>query len=145
MDAFNSFLPLVAEQFQPDVVAVSAGFDAHVYDLLLDLRVTKSSFYKIGQLLRERFDRMFATLEGGYNVEELPRCIHKASFGVWTFTPVLEVLGGGERGQRGQKGQRGDKGGHSAIIPLAPSATFAPFTPSTTFAPFIPSATFGPL
>ncbi len=68
LNAFYSFLP-VAEQFQPDVVAVSAGFDAHQYDLLLDLKVTINPFYEIGKVLRERFDRIFATLEGGYNVE----------------------------------------------------------------------------
>ena len=81
MDAVHSFLP-IAEAFQPDVVAVSAGFDAHVYDLLLDLRVTKGSFYKIGVLLRQRFDRIFATLEGGYNVEELPGCIYNFLAGI---------------------------------------------------------------
>ena len=72
MDAVNSFLP-IAKQFQPDVVAVSAGFDAHLNDLLLDLDVTANSFYKIGQLLRENFDNVFATLEGGYSVRDLHR------------------------------------------------------------------------
>lgn len=81
MDAVDSFLP-VALQFQPDVVAFSAGFDAHVFDLLLDLRVTAGSFYKIGRQFSERFDRMFATLEGGYNVEELPKCAHNFVAGI---------------------------------------------------------------
>ncbi len=81
MDAVDSFLP-VAAQFQPDVVAISAGFDAHVFDLLLDLRVTAGSFYKIGKRLRDRFDRLFATLEGGYNVEELPKCVDNFLAGI---------------------------------------------------------------
>ena len=74
MEAFNDILP-VAKQFNPDVVAVSAGFDAHRYDLLLGLNVTNNSFYKIGKALSENFSNVFATLEGGYNVEELPKCI----------------------------------------------------------------------
>jgi acetoin utilization deacetylase AcuC-like enzyme len=72
MEAFNDTLP-IAKQFHPDVVAVSAGFDAHQYDLLLDLRVSNNSFYKIGKALRDNFSHVFATLEGGYNVEELPK------------------------------------------------------------------------
>lgn len=82
MDAFRTFLPLVEKQFQPDVVAISAGFDAHVYDLLLELRVTAGSFHEIGKTLSTQFDHLFATLEGGYNVEELPRCVYNFLAGV---------------------------------------------------------------
>lgn len=81
MSAVNNFLP-VAEAFQPDVVAVSAGFDAHQYDLLLQLKVTAGSYYKIGQLLNERFPRLFATLEGGYNLEELRKCVYNFTAGI---------------------------------------------------------------
>ncbi|MCB0653059.1 MAG: histone deacetylase [Saprospiraceae bacterium] len=72
MDAVRDFLP-VAKQFEPDVVAISAGFDAHRFDPLLDLHVSVGSFYKIGKLLRENFDNVFATLEGGYSVMDLYR------------------------------------------------------------------------
>ena len=81
LNAFMSFLP-VAEQFEPDVVAVSAGFDAHQYDLLLELRTTTNTYYRIGKLLRERFPHIFATLEGGYNVEELPKCVESFLSGI---------------------------------------------------------------
>lgn len=74
MDAIGHFLPMLKE-FQPDVVAVSAGFDAHQYDLLLDLRWSTNAFYKIGQLLKENFSDVFAVLEGGYNVVEMPKCL----------------------------------------------------------------------
>jgi acetoin utilization deacetylase AcuC-like enzyme len=72
MEAFQDILP-VARQFNPDIVAVSAGFDAHQYDLLLDLRLSNNSFYKIGKALSENFNKVFATLEGGYNIQELPK------------------------------------------------------------------------
>lgn len=74
MDAVATCMQ-VMEQYNPDVVAVSAGFDAYQYDLLLELRVTENSFFKTGQMLRERSNRIFATLEGGYNVEALPACV----------------------------------------------------------------------
>lgn len=81
MDAFNTLLP-IAEQFQPDVVAISAGFDAHQYDLLLDLRLTVDLYYELGKILKSKFPNMFATLEGGYNVEELPKCLYNFLDGV---------------------------------------------------------------
>ncbi len=81
MDAVDTCMQ-VMEQYQPDVVAVSAGFDAHLYDLLLQLRVTESSFYKTGQMLRERSSNIFATLEGGYNVQVLPKCVNNFLAGI---------------------------------------------------------------
>ncbi len=81
MDAFHSFLP-VAKQFNPDVVAISAGFDAHLFDLLLELRISYDSYYQIGKKLRESFPFLFASLEGGYNVEVLPHCVYNFLAGV---------------------------------------------------------------
>lgn len=73
LNAIEEFLP-VMEQFKPDVVAVSAGFDAHQFDLMLDLKVTASAYYQVGRWLGQRFPNVFAVLEGGYNIEALPRC-----------------------------------------------------------------------
>jgi acetoin utilization deacetylase AcuC-like enzyme len=81
MDAVETCLQVMA-QYQPDVVAVSAGFDAHLYDLLLSLRVTEASFFKIGQMLAERSSNIFATLEGGYNVQALPKCVYNFLAGI---------------------------------------------------------------
>jgi acetoin utilization deacetylase AcuC-like enzyme len=74
MNAINTFMP-IAEQFKPDVVAVSAGFDALQHDQLLNLRLSMETYYKIGKLLSNKFKNIFATLEGGYNVEFLPKCV----------------------------------------------------------------------
>jgi len=81
LDAFEHFLP-AARQFSPDVVAVSAGFDAHLYDLLLDLRVSTHTYFHIGRRLREFFPRIFATLEGGYNIQELFRGVESFMAGI---------------------------------------------------------------
>lgn len=80
-EVLDYFLPVV-KQFQPDVVALSAGFDAHQRDLLLDLKLSTSFFYTLGQRLRANFDHLFGTLEGGYNIDEMPRCLFNFLAGV---------------------------------------------------------------
>jgi acetoin utilization deacetylase AcuC-like enzyme len=81
VDAIKSFLP-VALQFEPDVVACSAGFDGYQHDLLLDLRFSFNSYYKLGKMLGSNFDNVFATLEGGYNVEVMPKCLENFMAGI---------------------------------------------------------------
>lgn len=65
----------IAKQFSPDIVAVSAGFDGHWSDPLLNLNFSATSYYKIGKLLSENFSKIFASLEGGYNLKFLPKCV----------------------------------------------------------------------
>jgi acetoin utilization deacetylase AcuC-like enzyme len=73
----------VVQQFAPDVVAVSAGFDAHQDDPLLQLNATGNFYHKIGRRLGEQFaDRLFAVLEGGYNLEALPKSAENFLAGV---------------------------------------------------------------
>lgn len=82
MHALDYMLP-AAVQFAPDVVAISAGFDAHQFDPLLQLRATGNFFYKAAKLLRETFPgKLFAVLEGGYNTEELPKCVYNFIAGI---------------------------------------------------------------
>ena len=70
MEVFNRFLPF-AKNFKPDIVGVSAGFDAHKDDFVLNLKLTDNSFYEIGKILSENFGNVFAVLEGGYNLDVL--------------------------------------------------------------------------
>ena len=65
LDAVSVWLP-AAGKFKPDTVAVSAGFDAHHSDPLLNLNLTLSTYYDIGKILSENFKKIFAVLEGGY-------------------------------------------------------------------------------
>ncbi len=89
--AVEYMLP-IAMQFQPDVVAVSAGFDAHRFDPLLQLRATRHFYYWIGRLLRQTFpqQRLFAVLEGGYNTDELPHNVYSFIAGVNGETSVAQ-------------------------------------------------------
>jgi acetoin utilization deacetylase AcuC-like enzyme len=81
LDAINSFIP-IALQFKPDVVACSAGFDGHLHDLLLELRLSTNVYYKLGEILKNNFKNIFATLEGGYNVETFPKCLKNFLAGI---------------------------------------------------------------
>ncbi len=81
INAFNTFLP-VAKEFSPDVVAVSAGFDGHKSDMLLDLNYSLDSFFEIGKLLSNNFSNIFAVLEGGYNPDILSKGIENFLNGI---------------------------------------------------------------
>ncbi len=73
LESLLTLLPVV-HQFKPDVVAVSAGFDAHHSDPLLNLNLSANVFYETGKILRNEFSQVFAVLEGGYNLQFLPKC-----------------------------------------------------------------------
>ena len=75
LEILNELIPIVKKQFDPDVVAASAGFDAHHSDPLLQLNLTTNTFYETGRLLTKNFKNIFACLEGGYNLDFLHKNI----------------------------------------------------------------------
>lgn len=64
----------LARRFNPDVIAVSAGFDAYYKDKLLGLQLTQKAYYECAFRLRRAFSNIFAVLEGGYH-NDLKECI----------------------------------------------------------------------
>ncbi len=67
------------EAFAPQLVLVSAGFDAHLADPLAGLRLTEEDFHWVTARLCEQADasadgRLVASLEGGYDLDALGRC-----------------------------------------------------------------------
>jgi acetoin utilization deacetylase AcuC-like enzyme len=81
LSAVSRLLP-IAKQFSPDIVAVSAGFDGHHKDPLLQLNISVNCFYQLGKMLKEQFTNVFATLEGGYNTDYLPKCFYNFLSGI---------------------------------------------------------------
>ena len=69
--------PAVA-RFEPDLVLVSAGFDAHLADPLAEMRVTTDGFRELARRSRALAPRCGAVLEGGYNVATLPMLVEAA-------------------------------------------------------------------
>jgi acetoin utilization deacetylase AcuC-like enzyme len=60
--------------FHPDLVAVSAGFDAYVHDPLAESPLLPEDFHWIGASLRQLGVPFFSLLEGGYS-EDLPELV----------------------------------------------------------------------
>lgn len=74
----SSWLPEL-EAFRPQMIFISAGFDAHVEDPLASLLLTDSDFIWITQVLMDIADRhaegrIVSMLEGGYALPALGRC-----------------------------------------------------------------------
>jgi len=60
--------------FRPDLIAVSAGFDAYLRDPLADATLLPEDFYWLGESLRALNVPLFSVLEGGYS-RDLPDLI----------------------------------------------------------------------
>jgi acetoin utilization deacetylase AcuC-like enzyme len=60
--------------FRPDLIAVSAGFDAYLRDPLADGSLLAEDYFWLGQSLRELGVPLFSVLEGGYS-KDLPELI----------------------------------------------------------------------
>ncbi len=73
LSAFEPALERVLAS-KPDLLAVSAGFDAYKEDPLGGLKLDKGTFRRIGALLAQTRLPRFSVLEGGYS-EDLPRLI----------------------------------------------------------------------
>jgi len=74
------FLP-IAQQFRPDLVLVSAGFDPHQQDPLGEMHVTERGFAAMTTALRGIADshargRLVLLLEGGYHLRGLADSVH---------------------------------------------------------------------
>ena len=80
LKAFDSALGEVKE-FQPELIAVSAGFDAFYRDPITHMGLKVEDFHEIGLRLGALKLPMFAVLEGGYS-SQLPKCI-KAFLDGW--------------------------------------------------------------
>jgi acetoin utilization deacetylase AcuC-like enzyme len=67
--------------FGPDLLLVSAGFDAHAEDPLGGMLVTDAGFRALAARARELAPRVTAVLEGGYNLKTLPGLVEQALVG----------------------------------------------------------------
>jgi acetoin utilization deacetylase AcuC-like enzyme len=77
--AFREVLMPIADQYAPELVLVSAGFDAHADDPLAGMRMSDDGFAVLCDVARSIADRhaggkLALLLEGGYDVDALERC-----------------------------------------------------------------------
>jgi acetoin utilization deacetylase AcuC-like enzyme len=90
----------ILRQFRPDLILVSAGFDAHQDDPLGGMRLSTGEFARLTAGVRAVADeccggRLVAVTEGGYDLRALADCVRA----------VIDVLAG-----RDAAGARGDIG-----------------------------------
>ncbi|WP_375456876.1 histone deacetylase family protein [uncultured Methylobacterium sp.] len=79
-EAFEAGILARVEAFEPDVIILSAGFDAHHLDPLANLRLTEADFGWATRRLMEVADRhaggrLVSVLEGGYSLDGLGRSV----------------------------------------------------------------------
>jgi acetoin utilization deacetylase AcuC-like enzyme len=80
LSRFRSSLEDFAKRLRPQLVLVSAGFDSHRLDPIGSLGLEVEDF---GELTRDVLEvaathaegRIVSTLEGGYNLDQLPLCV----------------------------------------------------------------------
>jgi acetoin utilization deacetylase AcuC-like enzyme len=77
--AIEDFWAPAVERFRPQMVFVSAGFDAHIEDPVADLMLNDRDFewltdWVLAVAERHAGGRLVSSLEGGYSERAMPRC-----------------------------------------------------------------------
>ena len=81
-DIFAKEIAPALRKFGPEIILISAGFDAHNADPLSSIRLTTEAFYTFTGFLKEiarehAGGRMIAFLEGGYNLSALAESVSR--------------------------------------------------------------------
>ena len=76
--AFVEIVEPAVSAFEPDVVLVAAGFDAHRDDPLAEMEVSGDGFRELARRCAALGPRTAAVLEGGYNLATLPELVEAA-------------------------------------------------------------------
>ncbi len=93
--AFERIVLPLLDQYRPELILVSAGFDSYHADPIADLSVTLQGFWSISRMLLEAAGKVTgrgiaAVLEGGYNVSALPRAVYNFLSGHRAEPPFRE-------------------------------------------------------
>jgi acetoin utilization deacetylase AcuC-like enzyme len=76
--AFDELVEPVVRAFEPELVIVAAGFDAHRDDPLAEMTMTADGYRQLARRCAALGPRVAAVLEGGYNLEKLPDLVEAA-------------------------------------------------------------------
>jgi acetoin utilization deacetylase AcuC-like enzyme len=80
LTAFDDLLTPIADRFAPDLVLVSAGYDAHMNDPLGGMRASEEGYAAMATVVRDIAERhaggkVMLTLEGGYDLDGLANSV----------------------------------------------------------------------
>jgi acetoin utilization deacetylase AcuC-like enzyme len=78
VDAFERLVEPTVAAFEPELVLVSAGFDAHTDDPIASMLVTEDGFRELSRRCAALAPRCAAVLEGGYELRTLPGLVAAA-------------------------------------------------------------------
>lgn len=95
--AFNEVFTPIVTAFEPDLIILSAGYDAHWRDPLGRMGMTVEGFAELTRLVKRWADtlckgRLVAVMEGGYDLEALSSSM-LATVQVLRGEPVEDTLG----------------------------------------------------
>jgi acetoin utilization deacetylase AcuC-like enzyme len=95
---FGEIVPALARRFRPEILLVSAGYDAHWVDPLANLQLTTRGFHRVSAALTELADelcagRMVFVLEGGYDPPALREGVFASMAAGLRMAPPLDGLG----------------------------------------------------
>jgi acetoin utilization deacetylase AcuC-like enzyme len=81
LEALDELVAPALARFEPELLLVSAGFDAHAADPLASMEVSENGFRELARRSTTYAPRIAAVLEGGYNLETLPLLVEAAHEG----------------------------------------------------------------
>lgn len=95
---FAQIITPAADSFRPELLLISAGYDAHWNDPLASLKLSCPGYHGIGTALAEMArkqtqGRMMAVLEGGYNPKQLAHCVSATMHGMLGLAPPEDPFG----------------------------------------------------
>ncbi len=82
VEVMEQALQTIEQRFEPDLVLISAGFDAHIQDPIGGMRVSTEGFYKLTELVAQFANkhsngRIISFLEGGYHLNALAESVYQ--------------------------------------------------------------------
>lgn len=95
---FRQVLWPVADRFKPDVVLLSAGFDAHWRDPLAEMRLSTADYSDLTLEVTEIADRycqgrLLAVQEGGYDLDAVAQCASTVLVALTGSDGIVDNLG----------------------------------------------------
>ena len=83
IEAFRRILLPVMDEFTPDLIIVSAGYDTHYDDPLGGMQMTEAGFHRLAGMVADaaKGANIVVLLEGGYSLAHLPSSIEASLLG----------------------------------------------------------------
>jgi acetoin utilization deacetylase AcuC-like enzyme len=94
---FEEVLVPVARRFRPQLIMVSAGYDAHWADMISQMQLSVSGYARMTHIIKElaaelSSGRIVIALEGGYSLDALPASV-RATLDVLLGNEAVDPLG----------------------------------------------------